>query len=94
MHNLISNVNVQHLASNLTMLASNSGVSTIKNYMSWALGVVGGLVAIIGVISFFSSGHAGDAQGKVSGAWLIAGGIAIIGCGVLVGIFLTTPPTS
>lgn len=88
MHNLI------HLTNSITFLAANSGVSTIKNYMSWALGVVGGLVAIIGVISFFSSGHAGDAQGKVSGAWLIAGGIAIIGCGVLVGIFLTNPPTS
>lgn len=88
MHNLI------HFTNSITFLAANSGVSTIKNYMSWALGVVGGLVAIIGVISFFSSGHAGDAQGKVSGAWLIAGGIAIIGCGVLVGIFLTNPPTS
>lgn len=76
-----------------TTSASDVG-QKIASSFQWLIAGAGLLLAVWGIVEVTQSGRQGDSQGKISGSWLILGGILLLGLAagtMITGIFSNPP---
>ncbi|MCO7181333.1 MULTISPECIES: hypothetical protein [Lactococcus] len=88
-----ANADVNKPNVNLVNFVQLDATQSINKLFFWFLQAGGGIVALVGIIVFFSSSRAGDGEGKMNGGWMIVGGVAVAAAAAITNTILGNPPT-
>lgn len=79
----------------IPVMEGANAISLLKSSLSWVLGIIGGVIFIVGLVTLGESASESNGPARRNGIIMMAGGamVAVLGP-ILVNAFITNPPTS